>query len=56
MPDYFNCNDNTEADKRASEAIINRVHNEFNDFISGIGCFKNTFFLQVKEGSHSYQA
>ena len=43
-------------DKRASETITNRIHYEFNDFFSGIGFFKGTFSMQVKEGSHPYQS
>ena len=49
MSDYFHCSENKEADKRANEAIINRIYNEFNNFFSGIGCFEGTFSLQVKE-------
>ena len=56
MPDYFNSSDNKEVHERVSEAITNRMHKEFNDLFHGIGCFKGTFALQVKEGSHPYQA
>ena len=56
MPDYFNSSDNKEADKRAREAISNRIHKEVNNFFCGVGCFKGMFSLQVKEGSCPYQA
>ena len=56
MPDHFNSSKNKEADKRASEAITNRIHNKFNDLFSNIVSFEGTFSLQVKEGSHPYQA
>ena len=56
MPYNLNSSDNKEADKRASDTITNRLHNEFNDLFSGIGCFKGMFSLQVKEGSHPDQA
>ena len=42
MPGYLNSSNNKEADKRVSEAITNRNHNEFNDLFSGIGCFEDT--------------
>ena len=56
MPDYFNSKDNKEPDYKASEAITNRRHNEFKNIFSGIECFEGTFYLQVKEGNHPYQA
>ena len=56
MPHYFNLSDNNEAEKRESEAITNRIYKELNDLFSGISCFEGTFSLQVKEGSHPYQA
>ena len=56
MSDYFHSSDNKEADKIVSETITHRIPNEFNNSFSGIGCFEGTFALQVKEGSHPYQA
>ena len=56
MPDYFHSGYNKEADMRVRETITNRIHNEFNDLISGIGCFEDMFPLQVKDGTHPYQA
>ena len=56
MSDYFHSSNNKEADKRVSETITNRIHNEFNRLFSGIGGFKCAFSLQVKKGKHPYQA
>ena len=55
MPDYFNSSDSKETDKRVSEAITNRIHNEFNDVFSVIACFESISSLEVKEGSGLYQ-
>ena len=33
-----------------------KLHNEFSDVFSGIGCFEGTFSLQVKDDSWPYQA
>ena len=51
MAHYLNSSDNNEADKRVSEAITNRICNEFNNLFSSTGCFEGTFCLQVKEGN-----
>ena len=51
MSNYFNFNTNGVADKRASEMLANKIHNEFSDFFSEIGAFT----LQIKEGSWLYQ-
>ena len=45
MPDNFTSNANRAADKRASEALTNKIHNSFSDVFSGIGCFERT--LQI---------
>ena len=42
------------ADKRASEVLTNKIHNEFSDVFSVIGCFEGTFTLQTKEGHQLY--
>ena len=42
--------------EKSSRTIRNRIHIEFNDLFPGIWCFEGTFSLQVKEGSHPYQA
>ena len=56
MCNYFHFSNNKEVDKRASETITNRIDYEFNDLLPGVGCFEGMFSLQVKEGSHPYQA
>ena len=56
ISDYFHSSDNKEADQRVSETITNRIHNEYSYLFYGIGCFEDTFSLQVKEGSCPYQA
>ena len=43
-------------DMIASAKITKELHDTYSDAISGIGCFKGTFSLQVKEGTESYQA
>ena len=43
-------------DKRASQILMQKIHNTFSDFFSGSGCFDGTFSLQVKDGSWPYQA
>ena len=54
MSDYLHSSDNKEADKRVSKTITNRINNKFNNLSSSIGCFKGTFSMQLKEGSHPY--
>ena len=54
--DYLHSCDNKEADRRVSEIITNRIHNEFNDLFSGKGCFESKFSLPVREGNSLYQA
>ena len=49
MPDYFKSNIKRAADKRASEDLTNKIHNECSDFFPGIDSFEITFTLQVKE-------
>ena len=56
ITDYFNSCKNKEAVKRASEAISNRIQNEYNNLFSGTDCFEGTFSLQVKGGNYQYQA
>ena len=56
ISDYFRCSAKIEADKETSKAIMQRIHNEFSDIFTGIGCFEGIFKLRVKEGSCPYQA
>ena len=41
MPDYFRSSTNKAVDKRGSEVLTNKIHNEFSVF-SGIGCCDST--------------
>ena len=54
--DYFRSSANVKADKGVSRVITQRIQNEFSDIFTGFECFKGTFKLRVKEGSHPYQA
>ena len=46
-----------EADIETSARITQAMYNDNNDgFFSGIGCFKDTFSLHVKEIVKPYQA
>ena len=38
-----------EANKWASAGTTQTIHNEYSNVFTGIGCFKGTFSLQVKE-------
>ena len=51
----FYSSNNKEVDKRVSETIKAGINNEFSYLCSGIGCFKDTFSLEVEEGSHPYK-
>ena len=56
MSDYFRSSINRAADKRESQVLINKIHNEFGDFLKEIESFKGMFSLQVKDDSQPYQA
>ena len=56
MPDYFRSNTKREADREASRILMKKIHNDFSDVFTGISCFNGTFKLQMREGSHLYQA
>ena len=56
MPDYFRSSTNKAADKIVSEALTNKICNEFYDVFSGIGHFEGIFNLQVKDDSQPYKA
>ena len=55
MLDYFRSGANIEADKEASRLIIQKIHSEFSNVFTGIGCFESTFKLRVKEDNHPYK-
>ena len=47
---------NIEAGKEGSRLIMPKIHCEFSDVFTGVGCFEGTFKLKMKEGSHTSQA
>ena len=53
---YFYSSENTEADRRKSDIMTQKIHNTFGNVFIGIGCFKDTFSLQLKPNSKPYQA
>ena len=56
MPGYVRSSMYKEADKRASQLVTQRIHNEFSDDFTGIGSFEGTFGFEVMKGSQSCQA
>ena len=52
---YFFLSSNVDAYKRKSRELIQEIHNTFGDVFNGIGCFKGTFFLQLKPDSKPYR-
>ena len=46
---------NKQADMERSAQLAKSVQQEFSDVFSGIGSFKCTFSLQVKDGIKPYQ-
>ena len=52
---YFYSSKNTEADKRESDAMTQKIHNTYDNVFNGIGCFEGTFSLQLKPNSKPYQ-
>ena len=52
---YFYSSANTEADKRESDAMTQKIHNTFGNVFNGIGCFEGTFSLQLKPNSKPYR-
>ena len=53
---YFIADLRREADMTEITKITQEIFNTFNDVFSGIGCFKGTFSLQVKDGMKPYWA
>ena len=47
---HFIVGPDKEADMVASVKATQEFHNEYSDVFTGIGCFKDTFSLQIKEG------
>ena len=54
--DNFKSSTNLEAGIEAGRLITQKIHNGFNYVFTGVRCFKGTFNLRVKQGSHPYQA
>ena len=52
---YFYSSSNKDADKSKSNTMTHRIHENFGDMFKGIGCFKDTFSLQIKLDSKPYQ-
>ena len=52
---YFYSSASTEADKRKSSVMTQKIHDTFSKVFNGIGCFKGTFSLQLKLDSKPYQ-
>ena len=52
---FFSSN-NTDADKRKSKEMMQKIQNILGNVFNGIGCFKGTFTLQLKPDSKLYQA
>ena len=52
---YFFSSANEEVDKRKGIELMKEVHNAFGDIFNGIGCFKDTYSLQLKPDSKLYQ-
>ena len=53
--DCFKSSVNKEVDKKTNRLLAMKMHKKFSDTFTGIGWFKGTFKLQVREGSHSYE-
>ena len=51
---YFSSN-NTDADKRKSKEMMQKIHDTFGNIFNDIGCFEGTFPLQLKPDSKLYQ-
>ena len=53
---YFFSLNSTDADKRKSSKMTQKIHDRFGDVFNGIGCFEGMFSLQLKPDSKPYQA
>ena len=52
---YFYSSKNTEADKKQSNDMTQKMHNTYGNIFNGIECFKGTFSLQLKPDSKPHQ-
>ena len=55
LTNYFLSSPNMEVDKKKSIELMQKIHNVFDNVLSGIGCFEGTFSLQFKPDSKPYQ-
>ena len=55
MLHYLRSSVNIKADKEGSKSIVQRVHSELSNVLTGIGHFVDTFKLGVKEFSQPCQ-
>ena len=46
----------TEKQTKMQAEYQQKLHSDFSDIFTVIGCFEGTFKLQVRQGSHQYQA
>ena len=53
--DYFGPGPKSEVDMKGSAVITKSMHSKFKDMLIGIGHFKGTFLLQVKDWAKPYQ-
>ena len=53
---YFLVEPDKQAKMKRNAKVAKLVHQEVTMFFSGIGCFKATFSLEVKDGMKPYQA
>ena len=55
IPDYFRSGTKKTADRRVNRLLTMKIHNEFSDIITCIGCFDSTIKPWVRKGSCHYQ-
>ena len=53
---YFYSSTNTDADKKKSSIMTQKIHDTFSNVFNSIGCFEGTLSLQLKLDSKPYQA
>ena len=49
--DYFVAGPDKKANMAPSAKTTQELHSKYSDLFSGIGCFKGTLSLQLKEGA-----
>ena len=52
---FFIAGLDTEANRVASAKTTQITHNDYSDVFTGIGCFKASFLLQIKDDVKQYQ-